>query len=45
MDSIKDEEEFLTNQLDGVDRDDIGGAALVPNSGIDYSSTVYSTKN
>jgi hypothetical protein len=45
IDSIRDEEDFIQNQLDGVDRDDVGGAALVPNSGVDYSSTVYSTKN
>jgi len=45
IDSIKDEEEFLSAQLDGPSRQDIGGAALLPVTGIDYSSTVYSTKN
>ena len=44
-DSIKDEEEFLQTQLDGPVRSDIGGATILPNSGFDYSSAVYSTKN
>jgi hypothetical protein len=45
VDSIKDEEKFLQTQLDGPTRSDIGGATILPNSGFDYSSAVYSTKN
>lgn len=45
IDSIKDEEEFLSAQLNGPERQDIGGAAILPVTGIDYSSQVYSTKN
>jgi hypothetical protein len=44
-DSIKDEEEFVQDQLYGPERSDVGGAALVPSSGFDYSMKVYADKN
>ena len=43
--AIQDEEEFMQDQLYGPERTDVGGAALVPSSGFDYSMKVYSDKN
>ena len=45
FDAIRDEEEFVQDQLYGPERTDVGGAALVPSSGFDYSMKVYSDKN
>jgi excinuclease UvrABC helicase subunit UvrB len=39
-DSVKDEEEFISSQIDGDNRTDIGGAMLAPANGGDYANKV-----